>query len=144
MPDPTRRELLIALNATPEISRPAAYRLAQELDRWSCQESGDHAPPERLAAAAGVPRAQMRKALALATTPGGAAATAERETREAERLGARIVTLDDPGYPPGLRHLSPPPPVLYLRGELPDGPAVAIVGSRRADAYGREAADTFA
>ena len=144
MPDLTRRELLIALNAAPEISRPAAYRLAQELDRWSGRLSGGEVPPERLAAEAGVPRAQMRKALALATTPGAAAAAAEREILAAERLGARIVTLDDPGYPPGLRHLSPPPPVLYLRGELPAGPAVAIVGSRRADAYGREAADTFA
>jgi DNA processing protein len=144
MPDLTRRELLIALNAAPEISRPAAYRLAQELDRWSSRLSGGEVPPERLAAEAGVPHAQMRKALALATTPGGAAAAAAREILAAERLGARVVTLDDPGYPPGLRQLSPPPPVLYLRGELPAGPAVAIVGSRRADAYGREAADTFA
>ncbi|HEY0511679.1 MAG TPA: DNA-processing protein DprA [Thermoanaerobaculia bacterium] len=137
MTDPTRRELLIALNAAPEISRPAAYRLAQELDRWS----GTDAPPERLAAATGVPKAQMRKALAAVATAGTDAA---REEAAAERLGARIVTLDDEGYPAGLRHLSPPPPTLYLRGEVPAGSAVAIVGSRRADAYGREAADLFA
>lgn len=134
---PTRRELLIALASAPELSRSSAYRLAQELDRWS----GADAPPERLAAETGVPRAQMRKALAALET---AAGTAARQTAEAERLGARIVTLDDPGYPPGLRHLSPPPPALWLRGELPAGPAVAVVGSRRADAYGREAADLFA
>ena len=135
----SRRELLIALNAAAEISRPAAYRLAQELDRWADED----APPERLAAATGVPKAQMRKALAAAAAAGE---TAEREAREAERLGGRIVTLLDPDYPPGLRHLSPPPPVLYLRGETPDAetPAIAIVGSRRADAYGREAADLFA
>jgi DNA processing protein len=134
-----RRELLIALNAAAEISRPAAYRLAQELDRWADED----APPERLAAATGVPKAQMRKALVAAAAAGE---TAERETREAERLGGRIVTLLDPDYPAGLRHLSPPPPVLYLRGETPDAetPAIAIVGSRRADAYGREAADLFA
>jgi len=137
MSEPTRRELLIALNAAPALSRPAAYRLAQELDRWS----GAEAPVERLAAEAGVPRTQMRKALAAAET---AAAVAAHETAGAERLGARIVTLEDPDYPPGLRHLSPPPPVLYVRGELPAGSAVAIVGSRRADAYGREAADLFA
>ncbi|HET9211585.1 MAG TPA: DNA-processing protein DprA, partial [Thermoanaerobaculia bacterium] len=41
------------------------------------------------------------------------------------------------------RQLSPPPPVLYIRGEIPAGPAVAVVGSRRADPYGREAADLF-
>jgi DNA processing protein len=141
----SRRELLIALNAAAEISRPAAYRLAQELDCWADED----APPERLAAATGVPKAQMRKALAAAAAAGE---TAEREAREAERLGGRIVTLLDPDYPAGLRHLSPPPPVLYLRGETPAGespagpaiPAIAIVGSRRADAYGREAADLFA
>lgn len=136
MPQPTRRELLIALNAAPEISRPAAYRLAQELDRWVEAAS----PPEQLAAEAGVPRAQMRKALAALAT---AAEAAARQTAGAERLGGRIVTVDDADYPPGLRQLSPPPPVLYIRGEVPAGPAVAVVGSRRADAYGREAADLF-
>jgi len=139
MPQPSRRELLIALNAAPEISRPATYRLAQELDRWS-----GGGPPDRLAAEAGVPRAQMRKALAALET---AAETAAREIAAAERLGGRLVTLADEGYPPALSQLAPPPPVLYLRGlrgELPAGPAVAIVGSRRADAYGREAAELFA
>jgi len=138
MPTPTRRELLIALNATPEISRPAVYRLGEELDRWFGEDSS---PPERLAAAAGVPQRQMRKALAALGT---AAEVAAREAAEAERLGGRIVTLEDPSYPAGLRQLSPPPPVLYLRGEVPAGPAAAIVGSRRPDAYGQQAADLFA
>ncbi|HEX4497138.1 MAG TPA: DNA-processing protein DprA [Thermoanaerobaculia bacterium] len=137
MPSPTRRELLIALNAAPEISRPAAYRLAAELDRWA--DAGS--PPDQLAAETGVPRVQMRKALAALET---AVATADLQAAAAARLGARIVTLDDPDYPDGLRQLAPPPPVLHVRGELPAGPAVAIVGSRRADAYGREAADLFA
>src|SRR6185295_1776970 len=137
MPNASRRELMIALSSAPEISRPAAYRLAQELDRWY----GATSPPERLAAEVGVPRAQMRKALAAIET---AAAAARRETAEAERLGGRIVTLEDAAYPSSLRQLSPPPPVLYLRGEMPAGPAVAIVGSRRPDAYGQEAAELFA
>src|SRR5215203_1100681 len=143
MPIPTRRELLIALNAAPEISRPAVYRLAEELDRWFGEDREDRPPepPERLAAAAGVPLRQMRKALAVIGT---AAEAALRETGEAERLGARIVTLEDPGYPSGLRQLAAPPPVLYIRGEVPAGPAAAIVGSRRPDAYGQEAADLFA
>ena len=138
MPEPTRRELLIALNAAPDLSRPAAYRLAQELDRWS----GAGSPPEQLAAETGVPRAQMRKALAALETAAGDRRPARPP--EAERLGARIVTVDDAGYPPGLRQLSPPPPVLYISGEVPAEPGIAIVGSRRADAYGREAADLFA
>lgn len=136
--DVPRRDLLIALNAAPEISRPAVYRLAQEMDRWTGQPD---APPERLAAAAGVPRAQIRKALAILP---GAVEAAARATAETERLGGRILTLEDAGYPAGLRHLTPPPPVLYIRGEIPETPAAAIVGSRKADAYGREAAELFA
>jgi DNA processing protein len=137
VPIPSRRDLLIALNAAPEISRPAVYRLSQELDRWVDAE----APPERLAAAAGVPRRSLRRALAVIGTAGEAAA---RETAEVERLGGRIVTLEDEDYPASLRQLAPPPPVLYLRGEIPAGLAVAIVGSRRPDAYGGEAANLFA
>jgi DNA processing protein len=137
MPNASRRELLIALSAAPELSRAAAYRLAQELDRWC----GAASPPELLAAEIGVPRTQIRKALAAVET---AARTAARESAEAARLGGRIVTLEDEAYPASLRQLSPPPPVLYLRGELPAAPAVAIVGSRRPDAYGQEAAELFA
>lgn len=140
MSTPTRRELLIALNASHEISRPAVYRLAEEMDRWL----GEAASPEALAAAAGVPRRQMQRALAVAGASAAVTDTAARESAEAEQLGGRIVTLEDEDYPLGLRQLTPPPPVLYLRGELPPGPAVAIVGSRRPDPYGEEAADLFA
>jgi DNA processing protein len=137
MTTPSRRELLIALNAANAISRPAVYRLSRELDRWFNAEG----PPELLASELGVPGAQCAKALALRER---ARELAAREAEEAERLNGRILTLDDPGYPPGLLQLSPPPPVITVRGELPEGPAVAIVGSRRADAYGREATELFA
>jgi len=129
--------LRIALNATPALSRPALYRLAQDLDAWA----GSPEPPDRLAAILGVPRAQMRRALAVAAD---AAAVAGRERAAAERLGARLLVHGDPGYPADLGHLSLPPPVLCVRGEIPSGPAVAIVGSRRTDAYGQEVADLFA
>lgn len=145
MTTPSRRELLIALNAANEISRPAAYRLSQELDRWFNADSGgageSGGTSERLAFELGVPKAQIAKALALRER---AAELAARETAEVETLGARILTLEDPGYPSGLLQLSPPPPVLTVRGTIPEGPAVAIVGSRKADAYGREAAELFA
>src|SRR3954452_19626324 len=137
MTTPSRRELLIALNAATEISRPAVYRLSQELDCWF-NAGGE---PERLAAELGVPRAQCAKALALRER---AIELAPRETAEAEKLNGRILTLEEAGYPPGLLQLSPPPPVITVRGEVPEGPAVAIVGSRKADVYGREAAELFA
>lgn len=40
--------------------------------------------------------------------------------------------------PPRLRDLEDPPEALWLRGELPAGPAVAVVGTRRPSPQGRE------
>jgi DNA processing protein len=140
---PTPRETLIALNATPTLSRPAVYRLGQELDRW-LDRAGPGASPERLAAEAGVPRLQMTRALAALPDASG---LARREEAAAARHGARVVTRLDDGYPAPLLHLSPPPPVLYIRGRLPAASMaamVAVVGSRRTDPYGQEVAELFA
>ncbi len=41
----------------------------------------------------------------------------------------------DPAYPPGLNDLEEPPP-LYIRGRIPDGPCVAVVGTRSCTRYG--------
>ncbi len=62
---------------------------------------------------------------------------------EAERLGASRLWLDDPDYPPLLKEITPPPPVLYCRTETESpfaGPAVAIVGTRDPSSYGEEMA----
>ena len=52
------------------------------------------------------------------------------------------VTWHDAGYPPRLKEIYDPPPVLYVRGELStqDERSVAMVGTRKPTAYGREAA----
>ena len=57
---------------------------------------------------------------------------------EGERLGARLLLVDDTDYPRALRHLSDPPPYLFVQGDLAlvDRPCVAIVGTRRATPYG--------
>lgn len=56
---------------------------------------------------------------------------------------AETLTPDDPAYPPALRDITNPPETLYLRGTLepPDRVAVAIVGARRASAYGISVAE---
>lgn len=138
--NPDARELLIALNAAPDLSRAALYRLGQELDRWT-RPDAEGKDAETLAARVGVPKVQMSRAL---TALPGAAAVAQREVEKAAERGAAIVTLADPGYPSILLQLTPPPPVLYIEGRLPAGPAVAMVGSRSPDPYGREAATLFA
>lgn len=59
-----------------------------------------------------------------------------------ERAGGRIVTALEPGYPPALATVDPRPPVLFVSGDAEAlvGPAVAVVGTRRATGYGRSAA----
>jgi DNA processing protein len=44
--------------------------------------------------------------------------------------------LGDDAYPPDLREIHDPPAQLYLQGQLPSAPMIAIVGSRRATPYG--------
>jgi DNA processing protein len=54
--------------------------------------------------------------------------------------GIQILTWDDELYPPRLKEIEQPPPVLYIRGELlaEDDFAVAIVGTRKVTPYGRQ------
>ena len=66
-----------------------------------------------------------------------------------ERLlsaGISVLTWEDPGYPSRLAEIDQPPPVLYLRGALLDEDrwAVAMVGTRRITAYGRQATEEIA
>jgi DNA processing protein len=60
--------------------------------------------------------------------------------------GIQVLTWQDAEYPPVLKEIDQPPPVLYLRGsfEPEDGWAVAIVGTRRITPYGRQVADELA
>lgn len=57
-----------------------------------------------------------------------------------------IITIADSAYPPLLTNISDPPLILYGKGDLESlkGPAVAIVGSRAATQYGKEAAKHIA
>ncbi|HSR90284.1 MAG TPA: DNA-processing protein DprA [Gemmatimonadales bacterium] len=83
------------------------------------------------------------------------AATAVREARveeghrllrQAEEMGARVMTLLDADYPALLHTIGEPPPVIFLLGNcgLLDCPAVAIVGSRDHSPYGAEVCRTLA
>jgi DNA processing protein len=62
------------------------------------------------------------------------------------RLRVRALTIKHPGYPKLLREIAQPPPVLYVRGDVTpaDDWAVAIVGTRRASAYGRQVSERLA
>ncbi len=55
-----------------------------------------------------------------------------------------IIVWCDPRYPERLRQIADGPPALFVRGALDERPAVAVVGARRATAYGRAAAARIA
>jgi DNA processing protein len=66
----------------------------------------------------------------------------EDQLRAARERGVRILVMGDPEYP-GLLEVAPgPPPVIYVAGDpaVLGSPSVAVVGARRASAYGRRAA----
>lgn len=85
------------------------------------------------------------KAATIAESLRSAAADIDAELSRVEAAGAKLICLDDPDYPPLLRDIPDPPPVLYIRGSLEprDLNAVAIVGSRKCSFYGREQAERF-
>lgn len=57
-----------------------------------------------------------------------------------ERHGCSAITWHDTEYPPRLKEIDDPPPVLYVKGKLipQDERSIAVVGTRRVTAYGRE------
>ncbi len=64
---------------------------------------------------------------------------AEEILEVCQRENIHILTLQDAGYPERLKEISDPPPVLYVRGSMPyvdEMPAIAVVGTRKASAYG--------
>jgi DNA processing protein len=68
---------------------------------------------------------------------------------EMERLaqaGVKAVHWHHPDYPPRLKEIHDPPPVLYFKGQLlpDDERSVAVVGTRSPTAYGRQVATLLA
>ncbi len=130
------RGVLIALHLAAELPQAAICALAAHLaTRGEWPADGD------TARAAGLAAQHLRAARAALPQ---AARRARAEEEGARRLGARLVTRADADYPRALLELPLPPAVLTLAGAIPTAPAIAIVGSRRASAYGLEAAELFA
>lgn len=68
------------------------------------------------------------------------------ELELAEELGIWIINIEDKRYPPTVKQIYDPPPVLYIKGTLSrqDNLAISIVGTRRCSLYGQEQASRFA
>jgi len=73
------------------------------------------------------------------------AAEANQELDRLAKLGARVLVLDQPDYPPLLAMLDDAPPVIAVQGDvaLLSARSVAVVGGRNASANGQRMAETL-
>lgn len=123
-----------ALGAAPGLSRAHARRLIALYGSASALLGASSA---RLAAH--VPR-KLASAVARAVD----ASAGERALALGAASGVRAVAPESLEFPAALREIPDPPLLLWLRGELPTGPAIAIVGSRRPTGRGVATAHAFA
>ena len=127
----------VAFGRVPQIGR-ARFSLLE--GHFGCMEDAWKASPAALQAA-GLKGAHLSALLAARDT-----ISPEAELEKLDRLGARALTWRDQSYPPRLKEIYDRPPLLYVRGQLTaaDEWAVALVGTRRATVYGRQAAEELA
>jgi DNA processing protein len=128
---------LIALNTTSDLSRAAVCQLAWSSRSWWPRRRAATMEASKI----GVSPSALETAQ---TVLSRAAEIAAAERSRAEACGVRIITSHEVEYPAALFDLALPPPVLYLRGTLPERPCLSIVGARHATPYGLEVAGAFA
>jgi DNA processing protein len=69
----------------------------------------------------------------------------ERYFNKIKAEKVKIITIEDNNYPRLLKEISDPPPVLYVKGEIPTGERfLAVVGARKMTSYGRQVTEILA
>lgn len=117
-----------------------AVRLRSLLDAFGDAQSAWQAHPEELRAV-GLPAGIVENLIKLR-----ASVVLETIWDQIQAQGIQVIIWNDEQYPVRLREIDQAPPVLYVRGvlDLQDEWAVAIVGTRRITAYGRQVAERIA
>lgn len=137
--DETERACWIALAATAEVG---AGRHGALLSHFRSARRAWTATAEELLAVRGVgPRTIEAITAARGAEP---LVAARRLAASAENGPWRVLCRPQQEYPGLLRKVYDPPAALWVRGRLPTGPAVAIVGSRSATPYGLKVARRLA
>lgn len=109
-----------------------------------CQSFGS--PAAALEARPGALRAAGLSETLIAALGKGDQRGVEQDLEWSNRPGNRILTLQDPLYPPYLKEIAQPPPLLFVAGEPHhlSEPQLAMVGTRHPSTGGRENARAFA
>lgn len=124
----------LELRSKPGLDDAAVVRLAQA---FGSAETVLSSSPRELEQTAGLAPAMAR---AVATAPDAEARRRIAAEAEAlDRAGVAVLTCLDPAYPPRLRVIPDPPPLLAVTGTLQacDELAVAVVGTRHPTPAGR-------
>ncbi len=121
----------VALNLVPGVGSVYIKRL---LDRFQTPEAVFKASMKELLEVEGL---GVKAANEIKKGPSEQAV--KKELSLLDQFGGKLITIKDKAYPPRLRSIYDPPPLLYLKGELrkEDELAVSIVGSRKTTPYGR-------
>lgn len=127
----------IGFNLVPGIG-PA--RLRSLLERFGDLKSAWQADPRELSEA-GLDRRSLESLISTRKE-----ISLEEEEAKVAQAGAKAITWEDENYPPRLRYIHNPPPLLYVKGEIfpRDEWAVAVVGTRNPSHYGRQVVDQIA
>ena len=90
--------------------------------------------------------AGLSPAAAQSISSGCAFEEAAMQHEKVREVGVELVPITDPRYPPRLRDIFDPPPLLYARGrvELLGHLMLGVVGTRRPTAYGTQVATRLA
>jgi DNA processing protein len=110
------------------------------LDQWKTPERVLEQPVEALASIQG-----LSKRVAAEIVNKKSMINAKKEIERAQKFDIKILCINDNDYPPLLRQIPDPPPVLYVYGQLiPSDTCIAIVGSRTSTSYGEAFTRTLA
>ena len=124
----------VGFNLIPRIGR---VKLSQLESHFKSLEQAWQATPAELK------RAGLDKGAVNAIVQWRPNISLEEEMEKLERQGIKVLSFRDADYPSRLKEIYDYPPILYVKGSLlpSDEWCLAVVGTRRATVYGRQAAE---
>ncbi|MGD9119023.1 MAG: DNA-processing protein DprA [Dehalococcoidia bacterium] len=127
----------VGFSRVPRIGRVKLSRLESQ---FGSMEEAWRATPDELS------RSNLDKGSVKAIVDWRPKISLDEEMEKLERQGIKAFTFHDKGYPARLREIYDYPPILYVKGSLlpQDEWCLAVVGTRQATVYGRQAAEEIA
>ncbi len=137
--------MLLALTQVPGIG---PHRLRALVDHFHDPRAVLEASLPELVSANGIDKKSALAVRSFSKGEGRAQADryAEKQIAALHRIGGRIVTLWEEGYPAALKRIYDPPLMLFVRGSIlrEDDSSIAIVGTRGPSSYGVQMAELLA